>query len=60
MGEWGKIRSWHYVRTFTRMQGGFISRCGKSGNTGESGFKPDPPLDEKSCETCLRLKEHDE
>lgn len=59
MGKWARIRSWHYIKTFTRVHGGFIARCGRSGNwLGE--MPDDPPLNEKSCETCLRLKEHDE
>lgn len=48
-----RIVSWHSVRTFTRA-GGVITRCGR--------FVPPPvtespflPMDEKSCESCLRL-----
>jgi len=54
MDRWIKIRSWHRLTTFTRA-GGALTRCGR---------RVDPPLttaddfpvDEKTCESCLRLE----
>ena len=48
-----KIRSWHVVRTFTRVPGRAITLCGKQaqGQT-STGL----PMAEKSCETCLRIR----
>jgi hypothetical protein len=46
-----RIRSWHIVRTWTRVPGRAITLCGRSasGPTAE-GFG-----DDASCETCLRI-----
>jgi hypothetical protein len=52
MKEWIQIRSWHIIRTWTRVPGRAITLCGKSA-TGET--QPVFPPDEKTCETCLRL-----
>lgn len=52
MWGWIKIRSWHRVRTATRVPGRYITFCGKQA-TGD-------PQDsytsyEKTCEACFRL-----
>jgi hypothetical protein len=54
MGEFGKLRSWHAVRTFTRVPGRAIALCGRW-LTGP--FVTALPLNDKTCETCLRLLE---
>ena len=46
-----KIRSWHILKTWTRVPNRFITLCGRGGY-GESA---DSFGDEKSCETCLRI-----
>lgn len=47
-----KIRSWHVIRTWTRVPGRAITLCGRDAD----GLTENTlPLDEKSCETCLRL-----
>lgn len=54
--SFAKVRSWHVVLTITRT-GSALTRCGR--------LIPQPriqdalPLDEKSCESCLRLVAHD-
>ena len=53
MSEFVRIRSWHVIRTWTRMPGRAITLCGRTSD-GESS--PDLPMDEKSCETCLRIR----
>ena len=60
MDNWAKLRSWHYVRTFTRVPGGFITMCGRSGRS--TNFANQFPSNEKSCESCLRIirREHAE
>lgn len=54
MWGWVKIRSWHRVRTATRMPDTYITWCGKQakGETRESFLAY-----EKTCETCLRLND---
>ena len=47
-----KIKSWHIIRTWTRVPNRFITLCGKMG-TGQSS---DTFGDEKSCESCLRIR----
>lgn len=44
-------RSWHIVRTWTRMPNVAVTLCGRraSGETGASFG------DDKSCESCLRM-----
>lgn len=53
-----KVRSWHVV-TGVRADGtGVVTRCGlrRPPETTSATL----PLDEPSCETCLRLTAHDE
>lgn len=47
-----KIRSWHVIRTWTRVPGRAITLCGRTA-TGESA---DSFGNERSCETCLRIQ----
>ena len=46
-----KLKSWHILRTWSRVPGRFITLCGRVG-TGDvvADFG-----DEKTCETCLRI-----
>jgi hypothetical protein len=53
MERYVKIRSWHIIRTFTRVPGGAITLCGK--RTQGAPMSQVLPLVDKSCETCLRL-----
>jgi len=46
-----RIRSWHIVRTWTRVPGRAITLCGRSA----SGATTDSFGDDASCETCLRI-----
>jgi hypothetical protein len=49
---WVRIRSWHVVKTPTRVPNRYVTRCGRS------AFGPDldeRPGNEATCETCLRL-----
>jgi hypothetical protein len=55
---WVKIRSWHSIRTWTRT-GAILTRCGRLVGPGQA-IADGLPLDERSCETCLRLTAHDE
>jgi hypothetical protein len=48
---YGKIRSWHIIRTPTR-GGWWVSLCGRRIDLAPVQSLP---LDQKSCETCLRL-----
>lgn len=48
--QWIQIRSWHAIRTATRVPGRFLTRCGK----GAEGEVFDVRPAGKSCETCLR------
>lgn len=48
---WVRLRSWHIVD-------GTETRCGRSIKP-EAERVDEIPLDEKSCEVCLRLHEHD-
>jgi hypothetical protein len=51
MADYVLIRSFHILRTWSRVPGRFITLCGRVGN-GEA------ELDfgnEKTCETCLRI-----
>ena len=52
-----KIRSWHLVATPTRAFQTFRTRCGRTVKSFDTA--PELPLDEKSCETCLRLAARD-
>lgn len=51
-----KIKSWHIIKTPTRMFDTYITRCGLKavGNTAN-----DLPLGEKSCESCFRYTARD-
>ena len=49
--EYVKLRSWHIVRTWTRVPGRFITLCGRMG----SGTSSMTFGDEKTCESCLRI-----
>ena len=55
--KWIKLRSWHRILTPTRMFDTYRTYCGRTivGNP-----LPELPLDEKSCETCLRLVAREE
>jgi len=44
--------SWHALRTWTRVPGRAITRCGRTIN--EVEHRSDLPGNEKSCESCLR------
>ena len=48
-----RIRSWHVVLTPTRAFDTYRTYCGRTVTTRDTSA--DLPLDEKSCETCLRL-----
>jgi len=48
-----KIRSWHLVAYHARAFQTFRTRCGRTVRSFDTA--PELPLDEKSCETCLRL-----
>ena len=52
--NWIKIRSWHLIRTWTRVPGRAITLCGRSAEGQESG---EPPSDEATCESCFRIRE---
>lgn len=52
-----KVRSWHRIdRVDDR---GWHTRCGLLVTTEKVPASDTIPLDEKSCETCLRLAAHD-
>ncbi len=53
MMEYVQIRSWHIVRTWTRVPNRAITLCGR---TAAGDTSPDLPA-EKSCESCLRIAE---
>jgi hypothetical protein len=55
-GVWMQIESWHRVSVVD--EAGWHTRCGRV-TTGDAPVTDELPLDEKSCETCLRLVEHD-
>jgi len=49
---WIRIRSWHEVRTPTRVPNTYITLCGRQA----SGETRDVfPGDEKTCESCYRV-----
>lgn len=52
MNEYVRIRSYHIIRTWTRVPGGFITLCGRRGQSNEwvADFG-----NEKTCESCLRI-----
>jgi hypothetical protein len=47
-----RIRSWHIIRTWTRVPGTALTLCGKRA----TGASADTFGDDKSCESCLRLQ----
>lgn len=52
--RWIKLESWHIVTASG-------TRCGLEVDPEEvHGYSEDLPLGEKSCETCLRLRAHDD
>jgi hypothetical protein len=52
-GTYVKIASWHVILTPTRVPETYRTLCGRTVTTRET--KDELPLDEKSCEICLRL-----
>lgn len=48
-----RIRSWHLVRTPTRMFDTYITLCGRMVTTTDT--RHELPA-ERSCETCLRIQ----
>ena len=55
--DWVRIRSWHRV-TFDSRGGQHRTRCGLWAPR-DAQTAAELPLDEKSCETCLRLTARD-
>lgn len=55
MMKYVRIRSWHVILTPTRAFDTYRTRCGRTVTT--TAVTNELPLDEKSCETCLRLDE---
>jgi hypothetical protein len=55
--QWFKLKSWHAYR-YTSRGSRYIARCGKWTNGGDP-LSNVLPLDERSCESCLRLLKHD-
>lgn len=53
MNGWIRIRSWHLIRNWTRVDGQATTLCGRTAS-GEA--LPVFPNDEKTCETCARLR----
>jgi len=51
-------RSWHALRTWTRVPRRVVARCGRTVEV--DGEAPTIPPNEKSCESCLRLTLHDQ
>jgi hypothetical protein len=52
--EWVHIRSWHIIRTWTRVPGRAITLCGR---TVVGDAYPEPAGGEATCETCFRIRE---
>lgn len=50
--------SWHATLTFTRT-GSVLTRCGRLVPGPKHTVDDQLPLNEKSCESCLRLEAHD-
>jgi hypothetical protein len=50
--QWFQIRSWHAVLTPTRVPNTYLAVCGKRG---KGPIVDALPLEDKSCENCLRL-----
>lgn len=54
MPKYVAIQAWHIISH--PFGTGYVTRCGRQ----SAGPTTDElPLDQKSCETCLRLKQHD-
>lgn len=50
-GLYVRIKSYHILRTWTRVPGRFITLCGRQGNgDAELTFG-----DDRTCESCLRI-----
>ena len=49
--KWAKIKSWHIV--VIDLGDAYLTRCGRRAET--TYLVGDLPMDEKSCESCLRL-----
>ena len=47
-----RIRSWHIIRTWTRVPDVALTLCGKRAH----GPATDDFGDDKTCESCLRLQ----
>lgn len=58
--NWAKIRSWHLITGVSRASRPLSVRCGNRWITPNAPQSIDLPLGEPSCETCTRLKIHDE
>lgn len=54
--EWVLIRSWHIVRTWTRMPGRAITLCGRTANPTVAA-QEHPPGEGRTCERCFQLRE---
>lgn len=50
--------SWHSILTYTRA-GSILTRCGRLIPGPKHKVDDQLPLNAKSCESCLRLTEHD-
>ena len=50
--QYGFIRSWHIVKSWTRVPGRAVTYCGR---TVVGDILDELRLTEKSCETCARL-----
>jgi hypothetical protein len=50
--------SWHTMLTYTPA-GSILTRCGRLVKGPTHTLDDAIPLDEKSCESCLRLEQHD-
>jgi len=49
--KWVKIKSWHIVGI--DLPDAYLTRCGRRATN--TYTEADLPMDEKSCESCLRL-----
>ena len=48
-----RFRSWHVIKTWTRVPGRALTLCGRLATGATADVLP---LGDKSCETCLRLQ----
>lgn len=51
--QYGFIRSWHVIRSATRIEGQYLTLCGRLVN---GDILDELRLSEKSCERCLQIK----